>query len=331
MKHTTKYVGLDVSKDKIAVAIADEGRDAPRYYGTISHNPDAVSKLMRRLSGKDVVLEVCYEAGPTGFDLHRWITRMGIQCTVVAPSHIPSRPGDQVKTDRRDAERLSQLHRAGELTAVFVPTPETEALRDLVRAREDAKEDVHRARQRLIQFLLRHHMHPPLTIKKRWTKTYRKWLGQLKFEHASEQAAFQEYLHAIRECEERVERLEASLVEQAKTCVHGPVIRALQGLRGVALINAITMVVEIGNFSRFRSPAQLMAYLGMVPREYSSGATTRRGSLTKAGNKRVRRAFVEAAWSYRHRPAIKGRFGKAIGGAKRPCAIRILESAESSA
>ena len=157
-------------------------------------------------------------------------------------------------------------------------------------------------------------MHPPLTIKKRWTKTYRKWLGQLKFEHASEQAAFQEYLHAIRECEERVERLEASLVEQAKTCVHGPVIRALQGLRGVALINAITMVVEIGNFSRFRSPAQLMAYLGMVPREYSSGATTRRGSLTKAGNKRVRRAFVEAAWSYRHRPAIKGDLEKRLEG-----------------
>lgn len=314
MKLTTKYVGLDVSKEKIAVAIADQGRDAPRFYGTISHNPDAVRRLMRKLSENGVKLEVCYEAGPTGYELYRWITQMGIHCVVVAPSQIPVRPGDHVKTDRLDAERLAQLHRAGELTEVYIPTPDTEALRDLVRAREDAREDLHRARQRLIHFLLRHQIHPPLHIKRRWTKTYRHWLAQLKFERQGEQAAFQEYLHAIREHEERLSRLESALTEQVKDCVHAPVIRALQGLRGVALLTAVTIVAEIGSFIRFRSPAQLMAYLGMVPREYSSGMTTKRGSMTKAGNNRVRRAIIEAAWAYRHRPSIRRELEKRLEG-----------------
>lgn len=314
MKNTTKYVGLDVSKEKIAVAIADAGRDAPRYYGTINHNPDAVRRLMRKLSENGVTLEVCYEAGPTGYELYRWITQMNIHCVVVAPSRTPARPGDLVKTDRLDAVRLAQLHRAGELTEVFVPSPDTEALRDLIRAREDVKEDIHRARQRLIHFLLRHQIHPPLHIRKRWTKSYRHWLAQLKFERPSLQAAFQEYLYALREHEERLTRLEAALKEQVKDCVHAPVIQALQGLRGAALLTAVTIVAEIGSFVRFRSPAQLMAYLGMVPREYSSGLTTKRGGLTKAGNNRVRRAIIEAAWAYRHRPAIKRDLEKRLEG-----------------
>lgn len=312
MKNTTKYVGLDVSKEKIAVAIADEGRDAPRFYGSIEHSRNAVSKLMRKLSEKDITLEVCYEAGPTGYDLYHWIAEMKIHCVVVAPSHTPRRPGDQIKTDRRDAEKLAQLHRAGELTEVFVPTRESEALRDLIRAREDAREDLHRARQRLIHFLLRHHIHPPAAIKRRWTKRYREWLGGLCFERASEEIVHREYLHATREIEERIQRLETAILEEAGKSVHAPVIEAMQGLRGIALLTAAILVSEIGHFSRFRSPAQLMAYLGLVPREYSSGATTKRGRITKAGNGRVRRALIEAAWSYRHRPAIKGDIQKRL-------------------
>ncbi|WP_212944489.1 IS110 family transposase, partial [Paenibacillus antibioticophila] len=280
MKNTTKYVGMDVSKDKIAVAIADEGREAPRFYGTIAHNPDAVAKLIRKLQEKDVVLEVCYEAGPTGYDLYHWITRMGVSCAVIAPSRIPVRAGDSIKTDRRDAERLAQLHRAGELTPIHVPTRETEALRDLVRAREDVKEDLHRARQRIIHFLLRHHIHPPASMKRRWTKMYRQWLATLTFERKVEQTVFDEYLQQLREIEERIKRLETAMQEAAEICTHAPVIRAIQGLRGVALLTAITLVVEIENFERFRSPAQLMSYLGLVPREQSSGITTKRGRLT---------------------------------------------------
>lgn len=314
MKNTTKYVGMDVSKDKIAVAIADEGREGPRFYGTIAHNPDAVAKLIRKLQEKDVVLEVCYEAGPTGYDLYHWITQMGVSCAVIAPSRIPVRAGDSIKTDRRDAERLAQLHRAGELTPIHVPTRETEALRDLVRAREDVKEDLHRARQRVIHFLLRHHIHPPVSMKRRWTKMYRQWLATLTFERKVEQTVFDEYLQQLREIEERIKRLEAALREAAEVCTHAPVIHAIQGLRGVALLTVITLVVEIESFERFRSPVQLMSYLGLVPREHSSGPTTRRGGLTKTGNSRVRRALIEAAWSYRHRPAVKGDLEKRLEG-----------------
>lgn len=314
MKITTKYVGLDVSKEKITVAIADEGREAPRFYGTIDHHPDAVRRLMRKLSGNDVHLEVCYEAGPTGYELYRWITAMKINCIVIAPSTMPKRPGDHVKTDRRDAERLAQLHRSGELSEVFVPTPDTEALRDLIRAREAAREDLHRARQRLIHFLLRHFVHPPQIMKRRWTQAYRKWLGTLSFEASSAQVVFTEYLHALQEVEQRIKRLEAALAKEAGNCTLAPVIQALQGLRGVALLTAVTIVAEIGSFARFRSPAQLMAYLGMVPREHSSGATTKRGRLTKAGNGQIRRVLTEAAWSYRHRPAVKGELAVRIDG-----------------
>lgn len=306
MKNTIKYVGLDVSKEKIAVAIADEGREPARYYGAIPHTPDAVAKMIRKLKGSGITLEVCYEAGPTGYDLYRWLTKMGISCVVIAPSRMPQRPGDAIKTDRRDAEKLAQLHRAGELTAIYVPTPELEALRDLIRAREDARQDLHRARQRLIHFLLRHQIDKPEGMKKRWTKRYREWLSMLKFNNVAQERVFTESLQQLREVEERIKRLEATMREEAQICPYAPVIQALQGLRGIALLTAMTLVVEIGNFERFRSPAQLMSYLGLVPREYSSGASTKRGSLTKVGNSGVRRALVESAWSYRHRPAVKG-------------------------
>jgi transposase len=313
MQFTTKYVGLDVSKEKISVAIADEGRELPRYYGTITHTPAALRKLIKDL-GPANSLAFCYEAGPTGYETHRWIESMGASCTVIAPSLMPKRPGDHVKTDRRDAEQLARLFRAGELTAVHVPSRDDEALRDLVRSREATKEDAHRARQRILKFLLRHQVHPPDTIKRRWTKKYRTWLASLSFEHEAMQVVFTEMLHALEEIEHRMGRLEDALLRQATTGAKADVIQALQSLRGVARLTAITIAAEIGTFARFRSPAQLMAYLGLVPREYSSGQSTRRGSMTKAGNSHLRRTLVESAWSYRHRPAVKGELANRLEG-----------------
>ena len=313
MQSTTKFIGLDVSKEKIAVAIADAGREAPRFYGTIAHTPGALRKLIKAL-GPAESLAFCYEAGPTGYETHRWITSMGASCEVIAPSLIPKRKGDQVKTDRRDALELARLFRAGELASVYVPSREDEALRELVRARETAMEDAHRVRQRLLKFLLRHQIQQPATVKRRWTKKYREWLGQLTFENASMQVTFTEMLHSLREAEERLGRLERVLVEQAAASSKVELIRVLQSLRGVRLLTALTCVAEIGDFSRFKSPAQLMAYLGLVPREYSSGQSTWRGSMTKAGNRHLRRVLMESAWSYRHRPAIKGDLAKRLEG-----------------
>lgn len=313
MQFVQKYVGLDVSKEKIAVAVAETGRDAARYVKAIAHEPAAIRKLIKEL-GDPSTLAFCYEAGPTGYELYRWIVSMGAVCEVVAPSLLPKRPGDRVKTDRRDAIQLAQQYRAGELTSIYVPSREDEALRDLVRAREDAREDVHRARQRLGKFLLRHQIHHPSHLKRRWTKVYRKWLATLTFERKVEQTTFDEYLQALRDAEQRQQRLEAEMLEQATTGAKAEIIRVVQALRGIARITAMTLVVEIGSFARFKSPAQLMAYLGLVPREYSSGQSVRRGRMTKTGNKQMRRVLIEAAWSYRHRPVVKGDLEKRLEG-----------------
>ncbi|MFM9332472.1 IS110 family transposase, partial [Paenibacillus mesotrionivorans] len=298
MHSTTKFIGLDVSKETIAVAIAEVGQEAPRYWGTIPHTPAALRKLIRTL-GPAETLSFCYEAGPTGYETYRLLHAMGAHCVVIAPSLMPRRPGDHVKTDRRDAEQLARLFRAGELTAVYVPEREDEALRELVRARESAREDAHRHRQRILKFLLRYQVEQPDTLKRRWTKKYRVWLSQLSFPFVSMQVAFTEMLHALEEVEQRVKRLEQALLEQAATGTKAPLIQVLQSLRGVGLLTAITLAAEIGSFARFRSPAQLMAYLGLVPREHSSGLSTRRGGMTKAGNGRLRRSLIESAWSYR--------------------------------
>lgn len=321
MQSITKFVGLDVSKEKISVAIADSTGEAPRYYGSIPHSAAALRKLIKELGPADT-LSFCYEAGPTGYETYRWITSMGAKCAVIAPSLIPKRPGDQVKTDRRDAEQLARLFRAGELTPVYVPEREDEALRELVRARESAKEDAHRARQRILKFLLRHQIEPPATVKRRWTKKYRAWLGQLTFPYASMQVAFDEMLHALDEIEQRMGRLEKARVEQAATGPKASLIQVLQSLRGIGLLTAVTLAAEIGSFARFRSPAQLMAYLGLVPREYSTGLSTRRGSMTKTGNGRLRRTLVESAWSYRYRPAVKGDLAKRLEGM--PADVQLL-------
>lgn len=313
MQSTTKFIGLDVSKEKISVAIAEAGHEKPRYYGSIPHTPAALRKLIKEIGPADL-LSFCYEAGPTGYETYRWIQSMGASCIVIAPSLIPKRPGDHVKTDRRDAEQLARLFRAGELTAVHVPSREDEALRELVRARESAKDDLHRARQRLLKFLLRHQIHPPENVKRRWTKKYRMWLGQLTFDYLALQEAFKELLHALDEVIQRMGRLEKALVEHAAVHSKADLIRVLQSLRGIGFLTAVTLASEIGSFTRFRSPAQLMAYLGLVPREHSSGASTKRGTLTKAGNGRLRRTLIESAWSYRHRPAIKGELARRLEG-----------------
>ncbi|PMC33658.1 IS110 family transposase [Bacillus sp. UMB0899] len=304
MKDTIKFVGLDVSKEKIAVAIAEEGREEPRYYGMIAHTPEAIRKLMKKL-GEPHTLRVCYEAGPTGYPLYRLLTSLGVHCEVIAPSLIPKRPGERIKTDRRDSIRLAQLYRSGELTSIYVPTPEDEALRDLVRAREDAKEDELRAKHRLTKFLLRNNIKPPTGVNK-WTKKYREWLDALKFEKSSLRVVFQEYYHQIKELEQRVRRLEEEIKVQSIEGVHAPIIQALQALRGVALVTATSLAAEIGSFRRFRTPKKFMAYIGLIPSESSSGDKRRQGDTTKTGNRHVRRLLIEAAWSYRYQPAVKG-------------------------
>jgi transposase len=304
MKDTIKYIGLDVSKEKIAVAVADDGRGEPRYWGMISNTPESVRKLMKKL-GEGKNLRVCYEAGPTGYGLYRLMLSLGIECEVIAPSLIPKKPGERIKTDRRDSIRLAQLFRAGELTSVYVPTEDDEALRDLVRAREDAKEDELRAKHQLTKFLLRHEINPPSGVKK-WTYNYREWLNTLKFDRSASRIVFQEYLHHLQEIEQRVKRLEEEINMQATEGIHAPMIQALQTLRGVAVITATSLVAEIGSFKRFASPKQLMSYTGLIPSEHSSGDIRRQGNITKTGNRHVRRLLVESAWSYRYPPALKG-------------------------
>lgn len=304
MKDTIKYVGLDVSKEKIAVAIAEEGREAPRYHGMIPNTAEAIRKLVKNL-GDRKNLRVCYEAGPTGYPLHRFFLSLEIECSVIAPSLIPTQPGQRIKTDRRDAIRLAQLFRAGELTSIYVPTEDDEALRDLVRAREDAKEDELRAKHRLTKFLLRLDIKPPAGVRK-WTHKYRAWLDTLKFERSTSIIVFQEYYHQLKEIEQRIKRLEEEINNQASQGHHAPMIQALQTLRGVAVITATSLAAEIGSFERFSTPKQFMSYVGLIPSEYSSGESRRQGRITKTGNKHVRRLLIEAAWSYRYQPAVKG-------------------------
>lgn len=296
------YVGLDVHKDTIAVAVAQVGRGEPMYRGEIANTPTAIKRLMHKLSPDGEVLGVCYEAGPTGYGIYRQIRQLGHDCIVVAPGLIPRKATDRIKTDRRDALTLARLHRAGELTPVWVPGDEQEAMRDLTRAREDLKAIERTARQRLGAFLLRHgHVY---TGKSRWTQAHFRWLERVAMPTPVQQIVLQEYLDTVREAQQRV----AALTEQMRRALEAwslrPVVEALMALRGVSLITAMTTLAELGDITRFDSPSQLMAYLGLVPSEHSSGNTKHRGSITKTGNRHVRRVLVEAAWAYRF-PARK--------------------------
>ncbi|MEK4005251.1 IS110 family transposase [Paenibacillus sp. FSL H3-0333] len=316
MSIAKKYIGLDVSKAKIAVAIADEGRGEPRFWGIIEHTRERILKLLQQLQGSGesrVELDVCYEAGPTGYMLHRWLLEAGMACTVVAPSLIPQRAGDRIKTDKRDALRLAQLFRAGELTGIYIPSPEEEALRDLVRAREDAKEDMNRHKQRMGKFLLRLQLFPPSKVKA-WTFAHEEWLDTLRFESPCHRMVFQEYRESIRETAERLRRYEKEIELLSHTHVQAPLIEALQALRGVATLTATTLVSEMVSVTRFASAPSFMSYCGLVPSEHSSGVSRSQGKLTKAGNAHLRRVLVEAAHHYRHSPGVRRKLRERISG-----------------
>lgn len=298
------YVGLDVHKNSIAVAVAREGRGEPEYLGEIAHDSKSVRKLLKRLSPNGEVLNFCYEAGPTGYGLYRGLTGQGHECDVVAPSLIPRKAGERLKTDRRDALMLARLHRAGELTRVWVPGEGQEAIRDLTRAREDMKAIELKARQRLGAFLLRHGQ--VYQGKSRWTQAHWRWLEEVKFANPVQQIVLQEYIDTVKEAQRR----EAGLEQEMRKVLEGwslqPVVEALMALRGVDLITAMTILAELGDITRFDSPRELMAYLGVVPSEHSSGESRRQGGITRTGNGHVRRVLVESAHSYRY-PARKTR------------------------
>ncbi|HXJ01180.1 MAG TPA: IS110 family transposase [Micropepsaceae bacterium] len=302
--HSEAFVGLDTSKLRHAVAIADSGRDGEvRFLGEIENSAAATAKLVRKLAAKYDRLTFCYEAGPTGYELHRQITSLGHACMVAAPSLIPKKPGDRVKTNRRDAVSLAKLLRANELTAVWVPDRGHEAMRDLTRARETAMLDLRTKRQQVSAFLLRQGRHYP-QAKKTWTKAHLGWLASQKFDFPEQRLVFEELMLAMRQAQERQARLEQAIRDAVAQWSLGEVVTALMAMRGMDLISAATFLAEIGDLSRFASPSELMAYLGLVPSEDSTGDTIRRGAITKAGNRRARRILVECSWSYQHPPRV---------------------------
>ena len=307
-RSTLRHVGLDVHAETIAAAVA-EPDGTVRDLGIISHRPEAVRKLLAKL-GERAALRVCYEAGPTGYALYWQLTAWGIPCDVIAPSLVPTKTGDRVKTDRRDAAKLARCYRAGDLTPVFVPDAATEALRDLVRAREVTKQDQLRARHRLSKFLLRHGRTRPEGMRA-WTGRHLTWLGQQRFDGPGAdalQTAYEEYRSALTVLADRVARLEHAITAAVASLAPAQqaLVGALAALRGVQQVTAATVVSEVTTLRRFASARQLMGYAGLVPREHSSGGSTRRGAITKTGNAHLRRVLVESAWAYRHRPMTTG-------------------------
>ncbi len=303
MKEKVRFLGLDVHAETIAVAVAEQDGEV-RSLGIIANRAESVRKLIKKL-GCAEQLRACYEAGATGYVLYWQLTELGVECAVVAPTLVPVKSGDRVKTDRRDAVKLARCHRAGDLTAVWVPDAGAEALRDLVRTREAAKQDQLRARHRLSKFLLRTGRRPVIGVKA-WSQPYMAWVRQLRYEQAAQEWTRLDLLHEVEHMAERVKRLEEAIREAVKLAPAGmqAVIRGLQALRGIAEISAVTVVAELGQISRFEGARQLMGYSGAVPSEESSGKRQQRGSITKTGNAHLRRIAVEAAWSYRLKPAV---------------------------
>ena len=296
---STLYIGLDVHKESIAVAYVAKAHDAEVIFlGTIGTRQADIDQLVRKLQAKAKHLVFVYEAGPCGYWLYRYLTNKGHICWVVAPSLIPKKAGDRVKTDRRDAVQLARLMRSGDLTPVYVPKVEDEAMRDLTRAREDTLRDLKAAKFRLKAFLLRHDIR--YTGSATWGPAHLRWLSEVVCPTPAQQIVFQEYVRAVNEHTERLGRLERELQDQVQSWRLYPVVEALQALRGVQFTVAVTTVAELGDLTRFDNPRQLMKFLGLIPSEYSSGERRRQGTITKAGNTHARRALVEGAWSYRY-------------------------------
>jgi transposase len=309
MKNVSIFVGLDVHKESIDIALVEGDRNsAVRYYGTIGGDLTDLEKAVKKIkkAHPEVSLHFVYEAGPCGYGIYRYLTKAGHECMVVAPSMIPKRSGSRIKTDRRDSIMLASLHRAGELAPVYVPREEDEAMRDLVRARQDAVKAGRVAKQQLKGFLLRHGI--KFSGKGDWKQTHMVWLAGLAMPIPAQQIVLQEYINTVKDCTERIARLTFQIQEVLPSWELAPVVKALQAMRGVSLQVAVTTVAELGDLKRFDNPRKLMSYLGLVPSEHSSGGSRRTGSITKAGNGHVRKALVEAAQTYR----LKARIGKEL-------------------
>ena len=307
------FIGMDVSKDRHAVAVADGGRDGEvRYFGEIGSDGGSVRRFVRKLERPGVGLRFCYEAGPPGYGLQRLIEGLGHECAVIAPSLIPRRPGERVKMNCRDAVKLARLYRAGELTEIWTPDEAHEAMRDLVRAREAAVKDRTRKRQEIRSFLLRHGKIYP--GRQAWCGKFFKWLHDLGFDWPAHKVVLHEMIVAESQCRERVARLGQAIEDALLDWPLAPVVERLQALRGVRLIAAVTFMVEVGDIRRFEHPRQLMAYLGLVPSERSTGDSVRRGGITKTGNARVHTTLTPSRSRCRGQPTMSVMFRYAVLG-----------------
>jgi len=304
-KDTILFIGLDTHKEFSEVVCIPEQREADHtLLGRIASTRQAITKLARRLQAQHPrsTLHFVYEAGPCGFWIYRLLTSLGHICYVVAPSMIPKRPGERIKTDKRDAIKLARLMRANELDPIYVPESDDEAIRDLSRARETACHDLKRAKHQIKSFLLRNFIN--YSGSTNWGPKHRRWLAELVLPHPAQQIVLQEMIHTLNERTQRLNNLTNELAHIITQWRFYPVVRAIQALRGISLVTASGLIGELGDLTRFDHPNKLMAYIGVVPSEHTSSAKRRLGAITKMGNTRARRLLVEGAHSYRHPPKV---------------------------
>jgi len=307
------FIGMDVHKESIVISLADDDRSEVRRYGTIGGTSDDFKKTLRKLVATGKELFFCYEAGPTGYELYRFIVSQGHQCIVVAPSLIPKKPGDKIKTDKRDADNLTRLLRSGDLTAVYVPSAEDEAMRDLSRAREDAVAVLKQAKQRLKSFLLRYNIR--FDGSANWSEKHLHWLAEsVNMPYPEQKIVYQEYLNSVTEANARVKRFDKEILFHTKQWRLYPIVESLMALRGVRMVVAVTIIAELGDLTRFTNPKQLMCFLGLTPSEHSSGDKKKKGAITKTGNQHARRVLVEAGWAYRFHAKVSKEIQKRQDG-----------------